>query len=261
MLHHHHGLFPTIWPATSCQLPPLVHGNIRLGRTSLLDCVEIDRETGVACNKFMLGGKEKRTSLALLSGGGLSGNVEDSKLASGSDEDTMHTSFKASSGLTVDEVAKQTKNGDVWDPGGELAILISAGKDATAEFDKIHTTDVIEDDDTPDATIGTLGAGDVDDDEEDDAAEGGYSLDEVANHTMKGDVWGVLHGRVLNVSNFLSRHPGTELALSTCTGKDATAELDVEKYAPDTIIGTLGGGDVDDDEEDGSAAGGYTTKR
>ena len=64
-----------------------------------------------------------------------------------------------------------------------------------------------------------------------------------------------------DVSNFLSRHPGSELALLTCTGKDATAELDVEKYAPDTITGTLGGGDVDDDEEDGSAAGGYTTKR
>ena len=48
-----------------------VHGNIRLVRTSLLDCVVIDRVTGVACNKYMLGGKEKRTSLALLSGGGL----------------------------------------------------------------------------------------------------------------------------------------------------------------------------------------------
>ena len=49
-----------------------VHRNIRLVTTSLLDCVVIDRVTGVACNKYMLGGKEKRTSLALLSGGGLS---------------------------------------------------------------------------------------------------------------------------------------------------------------------------------------------
>ena len=92
-----------------------VRGNMRFGRTSLLDCVVIDRVTGVACNKYMLGGKEKRTSLALLSGGGLSGSVEGSKLAGGSYEDTMHTSFKASSGLTMDEVAKQTKKGEVWD--------------------------------------------------------------------------------------------------------------------------------------------------
>ena len=69
----------------------------------------------------MLGGKDKRTSLALLSGGGLSGNVEGYKLAGGSHGDTMHTSFEASSGLTMDDVAKQT----------------------TAECDKIHPTDVI----------------------------------------------------------------------------------------------------------------------
>ena len=180
--------------------------------------------------------------------------MEGSKLAGGSYEDAMHTSFKASSGLTMDEVAKQTKKGDVWDFGGELAILISAGKDATAEFDKIHPTDVIEDDDAPDAIIDTLGAGDVDDDEEDHSAEGGYTLEEVANHTMKGDVCGVLHGRVLIVSNFLSRHPGRELALLTCTGKDATAEFDVETYAPDA-------GDVDDGEEDDSAEGGSTIER
>ena len=71
-----------------------------------------------------------------------------------------------------------------------MAILISAGKDATAEFDKIHPTHMIDDDDAPDAIIGTLGAGDVDDDEEDDSAEGLYTLDEVANHTRKGETSG-----------------------------------------------------------------------
>ena len=40
----------------------------------------------------------------------------------------------------------------------------------------------------------------------------------------KGDVWVVLNGRVLNVSNFLSRHLGGELAILTPAGKDATAE-------------------------------------
>ena len=55
--------------------------------------------------------------------------LEGSKLAGGSYEDTMHASFKASNGLTMDEVAKQTKKGDVWDPGGEVAMLISAGKE------------------------------------------------------------------------------------------------------------------------------------
>ena len=34
----------------------------------------------------------------------------------------------------------------------------------------------------------------------------GYTLKEVARHAKKGDVWIVAHGRVLNVSNFLSQH-------------------------------------------------------
>ena len=72
---------------------------------------------------------------------------------------------------------------------------------------------------------------------------------EVAKHNKKGDLWVVLNGRVLNVSKFLSQHPGDELAILTFAGKDATAEFDmihppdvVEKYAPDAIIGVVGNG-------------------
>ena len=66
-----------------------------------------------------------------------------------------------------------------------------------------------------DAVIGALGdGGEQDDDEEDDFSEGGYTMEEVAKHNKnKGDVWVVLNGRVLNVSNFLSQHPGGELAI------------------------------------------------
>ena len=93
-----------------------------------------------------------------------------------------------------------------------LAILIFAGKDATAEFDMIHHAP---------AVIGTLGDGGEDDDEEDDSSEGGYTMEEVAKHNKKG-----------------------ELAILTIAGKDATTEFDtiyppdvVEKYGPDAIIG------------------------
>merc|ERR1712107_416946 len=157
-----------------------VHGNNRLGGNSLLDCVVFGRVAGAACAKYMLGDKVKATSLAELSGGGLSGNVEASKLAGGSYEETMNSSSeaavkkqkKASSGFTMEEVAKHTKKGDVWvvlhgrvlnvsnflsqHPGGELAILTFAGKDATAEFDMIHPPDVIEKY-APDAVIGVVG--------------------------------------------------------------------------------------------------------
>jgi hypothetical protein len=54
---------------------------------------------------------------------------------------------------------------------------------------------------------------------------------------------------VLNVTSFLSQHPGGELAILTFAGKDATEEFNmihppdvIGKYAPDAIIGAVGAG-------------------
>merc|ERR1740121_258500 len=44
---------------------------------------------------------------------------------------------------------------------------------------------------------------------------GGYTMEEVAKHTTKADCWVVVNGEVLNVTNFLSEHPGGELAILT----------------------------------------------
>merc|ERR1712127_1161368 len=77
----------------------------------------------------------------------------------------------------------------------------------------------------------------------------GYSAEEVAKHSTKSDCWVILDGKVLNVTNFLSEHPGGELAILTFAGKDATEEFNmihppdvVGKYAPDAIIGVVGSG-------------------
>merc|ERR1711998_284313 len=84
---------------------------------------------------------------------------------------------------------------------------------------------------------------------------GGYTMEEVAKHTSKTDCWVVVDGQVLNVTNFLSQHPGGELAILTFAGKDATEEFNmihppdvIGKYAPDAIIGVLGEGDDGGDE-------------
>merc|ERR1719453_2183767 len=78
---------------------------------------------------------------------------------------------------------------------------------------------------------------------------GGYTLEDVAKHNSKQSCWVVLDGQVLNVTNFLSEHPGGELAILTFAGKDATEEFNmihppdvIGKYAPDAIIGQIGGG-------------------
>merc|ERR1719203_810684 len=70
----------------------------------------------------------------------------------------------------------------------------------------------------------------------------------VAKHVTKSDCWVVVDNQVLDVTNFLSSHPGGELAILTFAGKDATEEFNmihppdvIGKYAPDAVIGMLGG--------------------
>merc|ERR1719160_501938 len=75
-----------------------VHGNNRLGGNSLLDCVVFGRVAGKHCARYMLGDNMKETSLAELSGGGLSGEVKSSKNAGGSYEDDMNKSGGAAAG-------------------------------------------------------------------------------------------------------------------------------------------------------------------
>merc|ERR1739844_725260 len=76
-----------------------------------------------------------------------------------------------------------------------------------------------------------------------------YTKEEVAKHTTKTDCWVILNDKVLNVTNFLSQHPGGELAILTFAGKDATEEFNmihppdvIPKYAPDAVIGVIGSG-------------------
>merc|ERR1719220_584141 len=64
-----------------------VHGNNRLGGNSLLDCVVFGRVAGRHAAEYMLGNDVKNVDLKELSGGGLTGTVEGSKLAGGSYED------------------------------------------------------------------------------------------------------------------------------------------------------------------------------
>merc|ERR1712227_466763 len=136
----------------------------------------------------MLGAGVKETSLITLSGGGLSGAVEASKNAGGSYEDGMNNapakkkkekkSGGGGGGMTMEEAAKHTSKTDCWvvvagqvlnvtkflgeHPGGELAILTFAGKDATEEFNMIHPPDVIGKY-APDAVLGPVESGGEDD--------------------------------------------------------------------------------------------------
>merc|ERR1711920_1191029 len=166
-----------------------VHGNNRLGGNSLLDCVVFGRVSGLACAKYMLGDQCRPVSLKDLSGGGLTGEVKSSKNAGGSYEDNMNEKSGAAGGkkggekkakkgggggMSMAEVAKHTNKTDCWvvvngqvlnvtsflkeHPGGDLAILTFAGRDASEEFNMIHPPDVIPKY-APTAVIGNVGGG------------------------------------------------------------------------------------------------------
>ncbi|KAK7472981.1 Osmotic growth protein [Stygiomarasmius scandens] len=80
------------------------------------------------------------------------------------------------------------------------------------------------------------------------ASAGGkeYSMEEVAKHKTKEDVWVVVDGQVLDVTKFLPDHPGGEKAIMLYAGRDATEEFNmlhdpkvIPRYAPDSIIGKV----------------------
>merc|ERR1719331_949451 len=78
-------------------------------------------------------------------------------------------------GITAEEVAKHNNKQSCWvilhdqvldvtdflkdHPGGELAILTFAGKDATEEFDMIHPPDVVDKYLDPKCKLGPVGGG------------------------------------------------------------------------------------------------------
>lgn len=75
-----------------------------------------------------------------------------------------------------------------------------------------------------------------------------YTWEEVAKHNTEKDVWVVVNGQVLDVTNFLKDHPGGKKPILIYAGRDATEEFNmlhkadvVEKYAPESIIGKISG--------------------
>ncbi len=75
-----------------------------------------------------------------------------------------------------------------------------------------------------------------------------YSMEEVAKHNKKEDLWVVVKGVVLDLTNWLDEHPGGPQALLNFMGRDATEEFEmlhddevIPKYAPQQVIGRVKG--------------------
>lgn len=75
-----------------------------------------------------------------------------------------------------------------------------------------------------------------------------YTLEEVARHNKKDDLWIAVKGVVLDLTNWVNEHPGGPQALYSHMGRDATEEFEmlhddevIPKYAPEVVIGRVKG--------------------
>ena len=134
-----------------------VHGANRLGGSSLLGCVVFGRVSGDSAAAYLL----QMTSAVIATAGGrlsaLAGQLAPQPSATQTTPATSPSITPPSSAakeFTAAEVAKHNKKDDVWvivngqvldvtsflpdHPGGEKAILLYAGRDATEEFNMLH---------------------------------------------------------------------------------------------------------------------------
>ncbi|THH14807.1 hypothetical protein EW146_g5586 [Bondarzewia mesenterica] len=153
-----------------------VHGANRLGGSSLLGCVVFGRVSGDSASAYLLQRTGKIAEQAASRLGAVAGHLEASSPAPLKPSGTAAPSAPAASSggaktFTAADVAKHNKKDDVWvivdgqvldvtsflpdHPGGEKAILLYAGRDATEEFNMLHDPKVIPRY-APDAVIGTL---------------------------------------------------------------------------------------------------------
>ncbi|KAI1821811.1 FAD binding domain-containing protein [Xylaria intraflava] len=75
-----------------------------------------------------------------------------------------------------------------------------------------------------------------------------FTLEEVAKHNTKNDLWVVVKGVVMDLTNWLEEHPGGPQAIMNFMGRDATEEFEmlhddevIPKYAPQQVIGRVKG--------------------
>ncbi|KAI8624224.1 FAD binding domain-containing protein [Xylariaceae sp. FL1651] len=75
-----------------------------------------------------------------------------------------------------------------------------------------------------------------------------FTMEEVAKHNKKEDLWVVVKGVVMDLTNWLDEHPGGPQAIMNFMGRDATEEFEmlhddevIPKYAPKQVLGRVKG--------------------
>ncbi|GJN75946.1 flavocytochrome c [Purpureocillium lilacinum] len=192
-----------------------VHGANRLGGSSLLGCVVYGRVAGDTASNYLF--------QKALAGAG-SGSAAAARLG----QISLHLDPAAPNRVTVEWNGAAGPSASGSGNGGQLLQQQPASAAAPAEG-------------------GAKAAGP----KAFEVPAKEYTMEEVAKHNKKGDLWVVVKGVVMDLSNWLDEHPGGPNAIMNFMGRDATEEFEmlhddevIPKYAPEQVIGRVKGQEV-----------------
>ncbi|EME44031.1 hypothetical protein DOTSEDRAFT_71735 [Dothistroma septosporum NZE10] len=195
-----------------------VHGANRLGGSSLLGCVVYGRVAGTSSSKYLFQQVlNKEGGQAASRAGQISLHIDPSQPGKISVEWGTGASASSSDNTSKLQQHAQKSAGPVMDgKGGD------PGK--KQETNDVKNFKVPEDE---------------------------YSLEEVAKHNKKEDLWIAVKGVVMNVTDWVDEHPGGPQALFSHMGRDASEEFEmlhddevIPKYAAGIVIGRVKGQEI-----------------
>lgn len=199
-----------------------VHGANRLGGSSLLGCVVYGRVAGASASQYLF--------QELTSGRGATGAAQ--RLG----QISLHIDPSQPGKVSV-EWGSGAQSSDIPAVGDSVTSR-QAQKSAAPVMDGNKSVDPAKKKDTPDVSEFKI-------------PDKEFSLEEVAKHNKKDDLWIAVKGIVLDVTNWLDEHPGGPQALFSHMGRDASEEFEmlhddevIPKYAPDIVIGRVKGQEV-----------------
>lgn len=199
-----------------------VHGANRLGGSSLLGCVVYGRVAGESASKYLFQqalNNEGGSAVSRL--GQISLHIDPSQPGKVSVEWGNGVSGNAQAGASSSS-----------DPVQQQKQLSSAPVMNGSEADSKDPGKVTKPNETKKFSI----------------PDKEFSLEEVAKHNKKDDLWIAVKGIVMDVTNWTDEHPGGPQALFSHMGKDASEEFEmlhddevIPKYAPEIVIGRVKG--------------------
>jgi len=204
-----------------------VHGANRLGGSSLLGCVVFGRVAGDSVASHLLGQLATQSSS---SGGGGSGQLLETRIRVDPNSKNVNLEFSWAGQGGASSSSSGSQQSQVQSHDASAAPAESA---PAQQGDR--TAAQLEPEKLPETKA-----------KKEDKAGGEYTMEEVAKHNKESDIWVVIDGQVLDVTNFLSEHPGGAKAIMLYAGRDATEEYQmihppnaIQKYAADTVIGKV----------------------